>query len=522
MSETAAGVERRRHRWNEHFHWVDHDPDAATTITAEQVRQFDEKGFFVIPGAFDRQTLARLDEEIAPLEARVRDFLGELPDGRLSVSGVDTQTVAPHMVLGSDYLREFVANPLLAGVCRDLIGPDVRLYWEQAVYKQPHSAEPVLWHQDNGYTFVEPQAYLTCWIAITDATPENGCVCAVPGVHRNGTLAHRTTDIGMECWGDPDTAVEVPVTAGDVVVFTSLTPHFTAHNRTDEVRKAYIVQYCHDGAVAHHPRRRRLEGRPDSPERPRPSVPRGRRRATRGLTMLGHIVAEAARRFGDEIAYDGWDETLSYRELDQRSDGAAGGLRRAGVEEGDVVVLRMPSGADYLISYAAISKIGAIAAGINPKLAEAEQDALEARVEPAVTLTEAPASADAPAIVEPDPERRSVIVFTSGTTGLPRGAVFGERELDAIARIDRAEASSTWGGGGPMLASTQFAHIGFMTKLPWYLQAGSRIVTLERWRADDVLPRPWSTTAWPRSGAWRPKSRSSSGRRSSKNSTSLR
>ena len=77
------------------------------------------------------------------------------------------------------------------GICRDLVGPDVRLYWEQAVYKQPHSTEPVLWHQDNGYTFVEPQAYLTCWIALTDATPENGCVVVMPGAHRDGTLAAR-------------------------------------------------------------------------------------------------------------------------------------------------------------------------------------------------------------------------------------------------------------------------------------------------------------------------------------------
>ena len=124
------------------------------------------------------------------------------------------------------------------------MGPDVRLYWDQAVYKQPHAAEPVLWHQDNGYTFVEPQAYLTCWIAITDATPENGCVSVMPGVHRDGTLRPRSTPIGYECWGDRVRAVDVPVAAGSIVVFTSLTPHATRRNTTDEVRKAYIVQYA--------------------------------------------------------------------------------------------------------------------------------------------------------------------------------------------------------------------------------------------------------------------------------------
>jgi ectoine hydroxylase-related dioxygenase (phytanoyl-CoA dioxygenase family) len=111
----------------------------------------------------------------------------------------------------------------------------------------------VLWHQDNGYTFVEPQAYLTCWIAITDATTENGCVVVMPGAHREGTLHHRETPIGYECWGDHDRAVEVPVRAGSIVVFTSLTPHYTERNRTGDVRKAYIVQYLPDGAVAYRP-----------------------------------------------------------------------------------------------------------------------------------------------------------------------------------------------------------------------------------------------------------------------------
>jgi hypothetical protein len=242
-------VALERHPWNTAFSWPDHD-GPFTTVSREQARQYDELGFFVFEDAFDAATLQAVDEAIAPGEAKVREFLGGLPDGRFSVAGTDTQTVAPHLVLRSPYLRSFCAHPVLAGLCRDLIGPDVRLYWEQAVYKQPHSAEPVLWHQDNGYTYVEPQAYLTCWIAITDATPENGCVTVMPGVHRQGTLAHRDTPIGYECWGDEASAVPVPVRAGSIVVFTSLTPHATARNTTDDVRKAYIVQYAPDGAIA--------------------------------------------------------------------------------------------------------------------------------------------------------------------------------------------------------------------------------------------------------------------------------
>ncbi len=240
---------RRPHPWNTGFTWPEHH-GPFTTITEAQARAYDEWGYFVLDGAFDAATLADLDAAIAPGEAFARRFLDDMPDGRFGVAGTDTQTIAPHLVARSEYLRAFCAHPVLAGLCADLIGPDVRLYWDQSVYKQPKSAEPVLWHQDNGYAFVEPQSYLTCWIAITDATLDNGCVRVMPGVHRDGTLAHEDTAIGFECWADDTAAVPVPVRAGSIVVFTSLTPHATGVNVTDTVRKAYIVQYAPDGAIA--------------------------------------------------------------------------------------------------------------------------------------------------------------------------------------------------------------------------------------------------------------------------------
>jgi phytanoyl-CoA hydroxylase len=243
-------MERRPHPWNTDFTWPQHF--AGATVTAEQAAQYDELGYFVVPDAFDAATVERLDAELAAGDARVKELLAEVPGGRFSVAGLDTQTVAPHAVTRSDFARRFAAHPVLAGIARDLVGPDVRLYWDQSVYKQPNGAEPVLWHQDNGYTYVEPQSYLTCWVAITDATPENGCIVVMPGVHREGTLAHRSTPVGEECWGDWSAAIEVPVAARSVVVFSSLTPHATKRNTTAEIRKAYILQYAPDGAVALH------------------------------------------------------------------------------------------------------------------------------------------------------------------------------------------------------------------------------------------------------------------------------
>ncbi len=240
-------MERRAHPWNQDFVWEDHTGPFSTISTA-QAKAYDDVGFFVIDRAFDAAELERLDRELQAGDEMAREFLHSAPDGRFTVAGLDTQIIAPHAVQRSPWVREFCAHPVLAGIAADLLGPGARLYWDQSVYKQPHGAEPVLFHQDNGYAYVEPQSYVTCWIALTDATPDNGCIVVMPGVHREGTLAHRHTDIGEECWGDWGTAVDVPVAAGSIVVFTSLTPHATYVNTTDAVRKAYIVQYAPEGA----------------------------------------------------------------------------------------------------------------------------------------------------------------------------------------------------------------------------------------------------------------------------------
>ncbi|HXY28643.1 MAG TPA: phytanoyl-CoA dioxygenase family protein [Acidimicrobiales bacterium] len=240
------------HPRNTSFTWADHH-GPCRAVTAEQARRYDEQGFFVLEDALSQTELAALTEAIDPLEARTEAVLRGMEGGRFFIARAGEITFTTHLVTQSEPLRRFTCSPLLTGVCADLIGPDVRLYWDQAVYKKPGTESPFPWHQDNGYAFVEPQQYLTFWVALTDATEENGCPWVVPGLHRRGTLAHEYSDIGLVCLHDPAGAVPVPARAGNIVVFSSLTPHATGPNRTGEVRKAYIVQYAPSGAEVVHP-----------------------------------------------------------------------------------------------------------------------------------------------------------------------------------------------------------------------------------------------------------------------------
>jgi ectoine hydroxylase-related dioxygenase (phytanoyl-CoA dioxygenase family) len=238
----------RPHPWNAGFTWQDHH-GPFTTITEAQAAAFDRDGFFVMEDVLTPDEVTRTLEEIDPLEAQVESFLQTQEDGRASIAETGAITFTTHLVKRSRWLRDLAASPVFAGIATDLLGPDVRLYWDQAVYKKPEKPRRFPWHQDNGYTYVEPQQYLTCWVALTDATEANGCPQVARGLHRQGTLSHRyVVPLGFECFSDPEDVAVAPVKAGGAVVFSSLTPHLTGPNTTDAVRKAYILQYAPDGA----------------------------------------------------------------------------------------------------------------------------------------------------------------------------------------------------------------------------------------------------------------------------------
>lgn len=240
-----------RHEFNTAFTWQGARSERRR-LTAEQARSWDEDGFFVLEDAVDEATRTRLIAAIDPFEKAGEEFLRS-KGGRLFIARADEITFTTNLALNSAPVREFATGPLMQDICFDLIGPDARLYWDMAVYKKPGTREPFPWHQDNGYTYVDPQQYVTCWVALTDATPENGCPRVVPGAHRTGTFQHRITPLGFVCTDEePEQVVTVPAKAGSIVVFSSLAPHATGPNLTSDIRKALIVEYVPEGAVSMH------------------------------------------------------------------------------------------------------------------------------------------------------------------------------------------------------------------------------------------------------------------------------
>jgi phytanoyl-CoA hydroxylase len=198
---------------------------------------FRSVGYVVVPHLFDGAECDAIVEHVE--RAAFELALGETSDGPLSYR--------PMMHLASPELTAVATDARWAPIVLPLLGTgDARLYWEQAVAKPPQARTELPWHQDNGYTPLIPEEYVTCWLALDDADEANGCIWVIPGSHRAGTQPHHAGAgpfrVGHD--GTEDDGVPVPVHRGDVLVFSSLIMHRSGPNTTDRHRRAWIIQYC--------------------------------------------------------------------------------------------------------------------------------------------------------------------------------------------------------------------------------------------------------------------------------------
>lgn len=218
------------------------------TITDDQKRRYQEDGYFILENVF---TLAEMDRVTALIEGYQRRHEEALAagGGTAGISRAGEITFTDHLAEHDAEIAAFVMRPEFVAIAIQLLSPDVDLYWNQSVFKQSEGKREFPWHQDDGYTPVTPSPYLTLWLALNDATPENGCISVRPGSHKGGLAPHHPSPIGLVCHesDDPDQGVLVPVKAGSMAVFQSLTMHKSGANTSGGPRKAYVIQFSATG-----------------------------------------------------------------------------------------------------------------------------------------------------------------------------------------------------------------------------------------------------------------------------------
>jgi phytanoyl-CoA hydroxylase len=217
-------------------------------ITPEQIGQYFSNGYFLLENVFSREEMDALAVEIEQFQRRHEESLAA-KGGTEGISRAGEITFTAFLAENCEAIREFCTRPEFVAITTHLLGPDVDLYWNQSVFKGPEGKKQFPWHQDDGYTPVTPSPYLTLWLALNDATEENGTISILPGSQMDGLAPHRQSEIGLICHelDHPNQGVVVPVPAGSMAVFQSLTMHKSGVNRSQVIRKAYVIQYCQAG-----------------------------------------------------------------------------------------------------------------------------------------------------------------------------------------------------------------------------------------------------------------------------------
>lgn len=142
----------------------------------------------------------------------------------------------------TDYFRYLLnEHPALRPMAERMLGEPVELYQSIALVKPARIGAPKAWHQDNAYfSLQDPSKVIGIWIALDDASPDNGCMYVLEGGHKLGPLRHV---IKKDCEIDrgridKSQAKAVPTKAGSGLFFHGNLPHFTPPNRSDKRRRA--------------------------------------------------------------------------------------------------------------------------------------------------------------------------------------------------------------------------------------------------------------------------------------------
>jgi len=248
-------------------------------LSAAQITTFRTQGYLVVPDVLEAATLSALKAEYS-------DLLDELCAEWGITGGSFEQKLTRAYHAGHDWFQpmdislpgdqitdetpmhfgpavfDMVRAPRILAMMEQLIGPEITSNPIQHVRIKPPEAQLAEgeirahvggtdWHQDRAVALAEADQtdMITVWLAITDATVENGCLQVVPFAKDRAMLPHcpkKQTAIA-DGFIDEAQAVPLPVPAGGCVLFDPMVPHASLNNVSDGIRWSFDLRYNRTG-----------------------------------------------------------------------------------------------------------------------------------------------------------------------------------------------------------------------------------------------------------------------------------
>jgi len=152
------------------------------SLSPEQIAQYQCDGFLFPIDCLTPDEVRHYRDRLEAFEREQGDTFGKLPNLVRSKS---------HLLF--TWMDDLVRHPKVLDAAESVIGPNILIYHLTSWLKEPNDPSHVSWHQDGTYFGLEPAEQITAWIALTDSTPDMGCIRIIPGTHVIGQQPHKDT-----------------------------------------------------------------------------------------------------------------------------------------------------------------------------------------------------------------------------------------------------------------------------------------------------------------------------------------
>lgn len=219
-------------------------------LSDEQIREYHQNGYLIVSGLLSREEVTKL-HDIAVHDAAMLHHAFDLNDQ----SGKRTRLSLWYKP-GNDAYGLLTRSRRMVDAVNDLLEGDgaVCHFHSKLMQKEPKVGGAWEWHQDYGYwyknEFLYPNQMMSVMVAITEATPENGCLQVIAGSHKMGRVEHgfageqvgasqRYVDLALQSMPH----VYVSLEPGDALFFHSNLLHRSEANLSDRPRWSLISCY---------------------------------------------------------------------------------------------------------------------------------------------------------------------------------------------------------------------------------------------------------------------------------------
>ncbi len=235
-----------------------------TELSKEQIASYHQNGFLVVDNFLSPEELEEWREAVTDA---VQNRNGKKMPSRNAMQGADDGINKEAEYFGKVFdqminlwqtderIKKIMLNDKLGKMVADLAGwSGTRIWHDQALIKRPW-ANPTSWHLDTPFWSFSDRRALSIWVALDDATFENGCLYFIPKSYQETSFDNpgigKNMDAIFEMYPKLKShhSVAAPMKAGSCSFHNGLTIHGAGANMTNGFRRAMTCAYMPDGAV---------------------------------------------------------------------------------------------------------------------------------------------------------------------------------------------------------------------------------------------------------------------------------